>query len=147
MPVSPYIASLRAHVGHDLLLIPAVTAVISDGDRFLLARHADSGMWGLVGGSIEPGEHPADAVAREVREEIGAGIRVLGIVGVYGGEELVVEYPNGDRVAYVTTAYSCELAGEPRPDLDEILEVAWFARDEVAALDVQPYVEQVLADV
>ncbi|REJ08215.1 NUDIX domain-containing protein [Microbacterium bovistercoris] len=146
MPVSPYIASLRAHVGHDLLLIPAVTAVIRDGDRFLLARHSDSGMWGLIGGSIEPGEHPAGAMAREVREEIGAGIRILGIVGVYGGEELVVEYPNGDRVAYVTTAYSCELTGAPRPDLDEILEVAWFTRDEVAALDLQPYVEQVLRD-
>ncbi|MFE6995504.1 NUDIX domain-containing protein [Microbacterium sp. NPDC057659] len=146
MPVSPYIASLRAHVGHDLLLIPAVTAVIRDGDRFLLARHSDSGMWGLVGGSVEPGEHPADAVAREVREEIGAGIRVLGIVGVYGGEELVVEYPNGDRVAYVTTAYACGLSDAPRPDLDEILEVAWFTRDEVAALELQPYVEQVLAD-
>jgi 8-oxo-dGTP diphosphatase len=146
MPVSPYIASLRAHVGHDLLLIPAVTAVIRDGDRFLLARHSDTGLWGLVGGSIEPGEQPADAVVREVLEEIGTGIRVLGIVGAYGGEDLVVEYPNGDRVAYVTTVYSCELTGEPRPDLDEILEVAWFSRDEVAALELQPYVEQVLAD-
>ncbi|MFC4140507.1 MULTISPECIES: NUDIX domain-containing protein [unclassified Microbacterium] len=146
MPVSPYIASLRAHVGHDLLMLPAVTAVIRDGDRFLLARHSDSGMWGLIGGSIEPGEHPADAMAREVREEIGAGIRVLGIVGVYGGEELVVEYPNGDRVAYVTTAYSCGLTGAPRPDLDEILEVAWFTRDEISALDLLPYVEQVLRD-
>ncbi|UJP08725.1 NUDIX domain-containing protein [Microbacterium sp. KUDC0406] len=146
MPVSPYIASLRAHVGHALLLIPAVTAVIRDGERFLLARHADSGQWGLVGGSIEPGEHPADALVREVHEEIGTGIRVLGIVGVYGGEELTVEYPNGDRVAYVTTAYSCTLTGAPRPDLDEILEVAWFSRDEAVALDLQPYVERVLAD-
>ncbi|SFR85688.1 hypothetical protein SAMN04487846_0009 [Microbacterium sp. cf046] len=38
MPISPYIAELRTRVGHDLLLLPAVTAVIRNGGRFLLAR-------------------------------------------------------------------------------------------------------------
>lgn len=144
--MSPYVAALRARVGHDLLLLPAVTAVFRDGDRHLLARHADSGRWGLIGGGIEPGEQPADAVAREVREEIGARIRVTGIVGVYGGDELVMTYPNGDRVAYVTTAFACELQDDPAPDLDEILELGWFTSRERAALDLLPGVSMVLAD-
>ena len=33
-------------------------------------RHA--GSWGLVGGGVEPGESPAEALDREIREEIGS---------------------------------------------------------------------------
>ena len=45
MPMSDYVASIRSQIGHDFLLLPGVTAVIRDGDRFLLARHrhSDSG--------------------------------------------------------------------------------------------------------
>ena len=93
MPISEYVASIRSRIGHDLLMLPAVTAVIRDGERFLLARHADTGLWGTIGGSVEPGEQPADAVAREVLEETGARIRVTRILGAYGGDELVVVYP------------------------------------------------------
>ena len=144
--MSDYVAAMRARVGHDLLMLPAVTAVIRDGDRFLFARHADSGRWGFIGGSVEPGEQPADAVAREVREEIGVDIRLIGIIGAYGGEELIVTYPTGDRVAYVTTAYSCELRGAARPDLEEILETDWFTREEIDALPLVAGIHQVLAD-
>ncbi|MFV2114632.1 hypothetical protein ACFHW0_20170 [Micromonospora sp. LOL_025] len=39
MAVSPYVARLRAHVGHDLLLLPGVSAVVrDDAGRVLLAR-------------------------------------------------------------------------------------------------------------
>jgi 8-oxo-dGTP diphosphatase len=146
MPISEYVASIRARIGQDLLMLPAVTAVVRDGDRFLLARHADSGLWGLVGGSVEPGEQPADAVAREVLEEIGVRIRIIRILGAYGGDDLVVTYPNGDRVAYVSTAYECELLDEPRPDHDELLELGWFTRDQMTSLALLPGAGMLLAD-
>lgn len=63
MPASDYVASMRSRIGHDLLLLPAVTAVIRDGERFLLARSAQNGSWGFIGGAVEPFEEPADAVA------------------------------------------------------------------------------------
>ncbi|MFT4030223.1 MAG: NUDIX domain-containing protein [Protaetiibacter sp.] len=47
-----------------------------DGDRFPTARHRDFDLSSLIGGGIEPGEEPVDAVIREVLEEPGAGIRV-----------------------------------------------------------------------
>ena len=146
MPMSDYVAGIRSRIGHELLMLPAVTAVIRDGDRLLLARHSDSGLWGFIGGSVEPGEQPADAMAREVREEIRARIRITGIIGAYGGEELIVTYPGGDRVAYVTTAYSCELLDAASPDLDEILEVGWFTRDEITSLPLVPGIHPVLSD-
>lgn len=144
--MSEYVRAIRARIGHELLLLPGVTAVIRDGERFLLARSAGADAWSLIGGGVEPGEDPADEVAREVREEVGCGIRISGLVGAYGGESLVVQYPNGDRVAYVTTAYACELLDAPVPDRDEIVEIGWFTRDEIAGLPHEAWIDRVLAD-
>lgn len=144
--ISDYVRAMRDRIGHDLLMLPGVTAVIRDGERFLLSRSAGGDEWSLIGGGVEPGEEPADAVAREVREELGAGIRITGIIGAYGGESLIVEYPNGDRVAYVTTAYACEVVDKIEPDGEEIVEVGWFTASEIAGLDREPWIDRVLAD-
>ncbi|WP_258132335.1 NUDIX domain-containing protein [Microbacterium sp. MYb62] len=146
MPMSPYVQSIRAQIGHDFLLLPGVTAVIRDGERFLLARHAHSGLWSLIGGGIEPDEEPSDAVAREVFEETGARIRITGVVGAYGGEPLLVTYPNGDQVGYVTIAYECELLSEATPDLDEIIELGWFSREAIFTLPRRDWIDRVIRD-
>lgn len=147
MPMSEYVQSIRDRVGNDLLLLPGVTAVIRDGDQFLLARHAHSGLWSLIGGGVEPGEEPTDAVLREVLEETGAHIEITGIVGAYGGPPLEVQYPNGDRVSYVTTAYECRILSPATPDRDEILELGWFHRDAIGELPRREWIDRVLADV
>lgn len=146
MPRSDYVESIRARIGNDFLLLPGVTAVIRSGEEFLLARHAHSGLWSLIGGGIEPGEEPADAVAREVLEETGARVRITGIVGAYGGEPMMVEYPNGDRVGYVTTAYECELLSAATPDLVEIIELGWFSRDRISSLSRRKWIDRVIDD-
>src|SRR5215212_115328 len=67
MPISPFIAALRAKVGNDLLLLPSVSAIIlDDRRRVLLQRASDDGKWYVIGGSLEPDEQPAAAVVREV---------------------------------------------------------------------------------
>ena len=146
MPRSDYVESIRARIGNDLLLLPGVTAVIRDAERFLLARHAHSGLWSLIGGAVEPGEEPVDAVVREVLEETGARIRVDGIVGAYGGAPMMVEYPNGDQVGYVTTAYECHLLDTPHPDLDELLELGWFDREAIFVLPRRDWIDRVITD-
>ncbi|WP_125131814.1 NUDIX domain-containing protein [Microbacterium sp. 10M-3C3] len=146
MSRSPYVARIRDRIGHDLLMLPGVTAVIRDGDRFLLARHAHSGTWSLIGGAVEPLEEPIDAVVREVSEETWARVRVTGVVGAYGGAPLAVTYPNGDAVSYVTTAFACELLDSPTPDGVELVELGWFARDTIPTLDRRPWIDRVLAD-
>lgn len=144
--MSDYVTSIRSRIGNDFLLLPGVTAVIRDGDRFLLARHRHSGRWSLIGGGVEPGEEPADALLREVLEETGARIRIRGIVGVYGGEPMMVTYPNGDSVGYVTTAYDCELLSEAIPDGEELLEVGWFDRAVIPTLDRRDWINRVIDD-
>lgn len=138
--------SIRERIGADFLLLPGVTAVIRDGERFLLARHAHSGLWSLIGGGIEPGEEPAEALSREVLEETGAEIRVRGVVGAFGGEAMEVEYPNGDRVGYVTIAYDCELLSTATPDMDELIQLGWFERAAIGALPRREWIDRVIAD-
>lgn len=54
-----------------------------DAGRVLLvrasARSTRPGTWFLPGGGIDHGEHPADAVVREVVEETGLTVRVVGV--------------------------------------------------------------------
>jgi NADH pyrophosphatase NudC (nudix superfamily) len=47
----------------------------------------------------------------------------------------------------VTTAYDCELLSAAVADEDELLEVGWFARDEIAALPRSGWIDRVIADV
>src|SRR5262249_52749496 len=104
MPMSDYMQQLRRQVGHDLLLLPSAAVVIHDAEmRVLLCLHRDKNIWVAPGGLIEPGEHPAEAAVRETWEETGLIVELTGILGVYGGHELVIDYPNGDTAAYVGT--------------------------------------------
>lgn len=146
MSRSEYVAAIRDRIGNDLLMLAGVTAVIRDGDSFLLARHAHSGTWSLIGGAVEPGEDPADAVRREVYEETGAHIEVKGIVGAYGGTPLMFTYPNGDQVAYITVAYDCRLLDGATPDMEELLELGWFRRDRIFELPRRDWIDRVIND-
>lgn len=56
-----------------------VVAVVLDGDCFLVIRRSQyvraPGMYCFPGGAIEPGETEADAVVREMREELTVAVR------------------------------------------------------------------------
>jgi 8-oxo-dGTP pyrophosphatase MutT (NUDIX family) len=138
MPISEYLRQLRQKIGHDLLLLPSAAVAIHDDQmRLLLCLHADRSMWVAPGGLIEPGEQPADAAVRETWEETGLLVEITGILGVYGGQDLVIEYANGDQAAYVGTVFRGRvIGGELRPDGHEILDAAYYSR---AEFDVTPH--------
>jgi 8-oxo-dGTP pyrophosphatase MutT (NUDIX family) len=136
MPLSGHLRELRKKVGHDLLVLPSAAVVIHDElGRVLMGLHSDRRIWVVPGGLIEPEEIPADAAAREVWEETGLVVETTGILGVYGGRELVVDYVNGDRVSYVGVIFRGRIiAGELRADAEEILEVRYVSRAELMQL-------------
>lgn len=148
MPASKYVRGLRSLIGHRLLLLPSVCAVVRDPDgKVLLVKSADFGTWDPPGGGVEPEEAPQDAAVREVREETGLSVKPLRLVGVYGGPELSITYPNGDATSYVMSAYECRLvSGELAPELEEVSEARFFSEQEVVGLGVMPWVSKVLKD-
>jgi 8-oxo-dGTP pyrophosphatase MutT (NUDIX family) len=132
MPMSDYLQQLRQKVGHDLLLLPSAAVVLHDEQgRILLCLQADKNIWVTPGGLIEPGEQPADAAVRETMEETGLRVKVTGILGVYGGKDLIIDYPNGDRAAYVGIIFRGKVTGGTlQPDGDEILDARYFTREQ-----------------
>ncbi|PYY39595.1 NUDIX hydrolase [Curtobacterium sp. MCPF17_046] len=59
-------------------------AVVTDGDRVLLARLSwpDAGLWTLPGGGVELDETVEEGAVREVREETGYDVVVEGLLGI-----------------------------------------------------------------
>lgn len=73
--------------------ILVVAAVILSRDTILLhqRRKGDTleGTWEFPGGKVEEGETPVEALTREIREELGIGIRVEEKLG-----EIIHNYPH-----------------------------------------------------
>ncbi|GLX68191.1 hypothetical protein MU1_25360 [Paenibacillus glycanilyticus] len=51
-----YIMDLRAIVGSRPLIMTGACVLLCRNERLLLQRRSDNGLWGLPGGSMEPGE-------------------------------------------------------------------------------------------
>ena len=143
MAMSPFMQQLRKKVGHDLMVLPsAAVAVHDDQMRLLLCLHRDKNIWVTPGGIIEPGEQPADAAVRETWEETGLLAEITGILGVYGGSDLIINYANGDRAAYIGTIFRGRVVGGSlRPDGDETLDARYFTRDELARVPYSKWLD------
>lgn len=123
--MSPYLAALRAKIGHDLLLLPAVAVVAKDrSGRLLLVRDRGSGEWGLPAGAIEPCESPLEAAHRELLEETGVECDSLELVTSVGGREFRHTYPNGDVVEYSVFIFSGSVFADSDLDPKDDSEVA-----------------------
>lgn len=134
VPTPDFVLNLREKVGHDLLPLVGVCAVVLDEDgRLLLTRRRDTGQWALIGGIVEPGEQPAAAAVREVFEETGVEAKVDRLVAVIADPPGA--YPNGDLVQFLTLTFVLRhRAGEAAVSDDENLEVAWFVPDDCPPL-------------
>ena len=148
MPISDYLRNLRRKVGSDLILIPSVMMLIyNDHGRVLLVKHIEGEMWVTPGGTLEPGESPADAAVREMWEETGLLTQPTRLVGVYGGPEFHLTYANGDQLSVVSIVFEGKVVGgEMRPDGVETLELAYFSQADLHRLTLTPWMKIVLTD-
>ena len=100
--------------------------------RILIARRPAAlhlgGLWEFPGGKRKPGESAAEALEREIREELGAAVtvrRLLEVVDWTFPEKRV-------RLSFFT----CSIAGEPRPL--EGQEIAWVTPAELPGYEFPP---------
>lgn len=102
-------------------------AIIADG-AVLAAQRAYppelAGRWEFPGGRVEAGETEEAAVVREIREELGVTVRVIGRVG----PDLIL--PNG----WVLRIHAAELV-DGRPDALEHHALRWVGAAELTSLD------------
>ena len=102
-------------------------AIVVDA-RVLAARRTTpaeaAGRWELPGGKVEPGESPADALVREIGEELGC---TVALTGWLPGESTI-------RDGLVLRIGACDLvAGTPEPAEHDA--VCWLGEDELDDLD------------
>jgi len=133
VPTPDFVLDLRRRVGHDLLWMPGVTAVIRRDDRVLLVRRSDNGRWTPVTGIVDPGEEPAVAARREALEEACVEVRVDRLAST--GATAPMTYPNGDRSVYLDLTFACTwVSGEAAVGDEESTEVGWFDRDALPSM-------------
>lgn len=107
--------------------------IVNENDEILCAQRPEGKslelMWEFPGGKIEEEEQPADALRRELEEEMGCQIEV--------GDKItttVHEYDFG--IVELTTYYSKVISGDIQ--LLEHVDMKWLARNDISVLDWAP---------
>jgi len=101
------------------------------------------GFWSLPGGLVETGELLQDALRREIREETGLDIEVLGLVEIF---ERIIHDPTGAvEYHYVLMDYLCRASGGTLCPDDDASNVDWFTQEQVAHLEITRGTPEVIA--
>jgi 8-oxo-dGTP diphosphatase len=112
--------------------VGAICVIERPDGAILLVKQAYRDNWGIPGGLLNRGEGPAAAVRREVLEEVGLAVELV-------GAPAVVVDPEPQRIDVVFRARPVELAdlGGVRPRSPEIREVRWFPTDALPELQFE----------
>jgi|GEM_PF-536788 len=114
----------------------AVAIIVNNDNKILLLKRADDkeiwmpNKWALVGGAIEKGESPEQAVKREIQEE--TGLEIKDFVNSFSIQR------NTDSVEHL---FACRYSGEPT-DIklnDENTNYGWYDTSEMKFLDTVPH--------
>jgi ADP-ribose pyrophosphatase YjhB (NUDIX family) len=107
--------------------VGAMCAIERADGALLLVRHSYRPRWGIPGGLCRSGEAVDVGARREVREEVGVDVELLGEPGV------VVD-PYERRVDVVFAARPEDGDAAASPQSPEIVECRWFAPDDLPDL-------------
>ena len=109
------------------MAIFGVNICIIQNGKILLTRREDFEVWCLPGGAVDEGEPIVRAALRETREEIGLEVELTRLIGLYSQLSLP------SFVWHIASFAARPVGGELRADPSEVIEIAWFGRDELPA--------------
>ncbi len=132
--------------------VVGVGGVLIHKDRALLVRRGSEplrGEWSIPGGTLELGETLAEGVARELLEETGLVVRVLGQIEVF--ERIYPEKSAGaskgkkrPRFHYVIVDYLCQrVSGKPRAGSD-VTDVAFALEKDLGKFHLTETAQRIL---
>ncbi|WP_237023468.1 (deoxy)nucleoside triphosphate pyrophosphohydrolase [Lacunisphaera limnophila] len=113
--------------------VPVVCAVIEQAGRVLIAQRPLTKLlplkWEFPGGKVEPGEDPAAAIIREIREELGCTVVISRALTPF-----IHDYKT---VVIQMIPFVCTLApGSHPPHPHEHVAIAWLPPVELRAYDL-----------
>lgn len=123
--------TMGAHLG--------ANAIITCNGKLLLEKRRDSDTWGLVGGGVKDHETELEAIAREIKEELGLRIpkERFRKLAVYGEPGRIAAYCDGSVWRMVIVVFALELEDEPKITLSaESRAMRFFSREEIKDIDI-----------
>jgi len=123
--------TMPAHLG--------ANAIITCSGKLLLEKRRDSDTWGLVGGGVKKYETEAQAIVREVYEELGIRIpkEKFQKLAVYGEPGRIAAYRDGSIWRMVIVVFGLDLEKEPDMTISaESKDLRFFTKEEIADIDV-----------
>jgi mutator protein MutT len=118
--------------------------VISESRALLIRRGAPplEGEWSIPGGTLELGETLAEGVRRELAEETGIEVRVLGQIEVF--ERIFRDASGKPKYHYVVVDYFCQMMGGSAHAGSDVTDVAWVAEPDLAKYSLTPAAARVM---
>lgn len=123
--------TMGAHLG--------ANAIITYNGRLLLEKRRDSNTWGLVGGGVKNYETEAQAIAREVYEELGLRIpkERFQKLAVYGEPGRIAAYRDGSVWRMVIVVFGLKFEEEPYLSISaESRELRFFSKEEIKNIEI-----------
>lgn len=112
--------------------VGALCVIEDDDGRILLVRQIHRDDWGIPGGLAKRGEDLADAARREVFEEIGVAVELIGPPAV-----VVDPVPRRVDVVHRARVIAPSRIDDVRPSSVEIVEAQWFTPDAFPPLQTE----------
>ena len=133
--------SFGDRIGKEGKLRPGASAMIFDGarERILMTQREDNSRWCLPGGGMDPGESAAETCVREVLEETGLEVRITKLVGIYTTPDLLIEFPDGNKIQPVAFSFEAEITGGELGLSDETIAFGWYTVAEIEAMDTMEH--------
>ncbi len=112
--------------------------VVHEG-KVVLMKHRRLGLWLPPGGHVEPGETPDETAVREVREEAGISVELVGERGPGTGvtpltRPLGIQLePIGPGHEHIDLIYLASVKGDPRLSSERAVQgLDWYSEEDAA---------------